>query len=95
MIARREVEELSITIELTEGQEQILKALARGRNMTPEAYLEGIFAGEFPFPFKKPSKALEEWKRLGLLPQWQDRPEDSIELARKLRYQFPYKGEQE
>lgn len=86
---------MTITIELTQGQEQILKALARGRSITAEAYLEGIFAGEYPFPFKKPAKALEEWKRLGLLPLWQDRPEDSVELARKLRYEFPYKEEQE
>jgi hypothetical protein len=29
---------------------------------------------------------MEAWDREGLLPIWNDRPEDSPELARKLRY---------
>ncbi len=77
---------MSITIELTPGQERILAALARQRRVTVEAYLEGALSGKYPLPsFKKPSEILADLERKGVIPIWTDRPEDSPELARKLR----------
>ncbi len=82
---------MSITIELPPEQEQRIATEARKYGLSPEEYLTRVIIGDFslPAPRMTPKEALEVWKREGVLPIWADRPEDSIELARKLRYEDP------
>lgn len=87
---------MTITIELQPEQMERLARQAQGKGLSVEEYLSRAVAGEFPIPPPKrtPAEAIEEWEREGLLPIWNDRPEDSPELARKLRYGSP-RGEAE
>lgn len=82
---------MAITIELQPEQEERIVIEARKRGLSVEDYLARAIAGEFPMPSlpMTPAEALEEWTREGLLPIWTDIPDDSITLARKLRYGSP------
>ena len=79
---------MTITIELQPELMERLAVQAQGKGLTVEEYLSRAIAGEFPIPPPKrtPAEAIEAWEREGLIPIWQDRTEDNLELARQLRY---------
>jgi hypothetical protein len=79
---------MSVTIDLTQEREERLQLEARRRGLSLQDYLKGALLGEYPLPPPKrtPAEALKAWHEEGITPMWLDRPEDSPELARKLRY---------
>ncbi|MCX6380622.1 MAG: hypothetical protein NT023_14290 [Armatimonadetes bacterium] len=79
---------MAITIELQPEQEERIATEAKRRGLSVEDYLARAIAGDFPLPppDMTPKAILEALKRDGVIPMWQDRPEDSVTLARKLRY---------
>ncbi|MCX6381843.1 MAG: hypothetical protein NT023_20600 [Armatimonadetes bacterium] len=78
---------MTITIELQPEQQERIATEARKRRLSVEEYLSRAIAGEFPIPPPKrtPAEAIDAWEQEGIVPIWNDRPEDSPELARKLR----------
>ena len=78
---------MSITIELQPEQQERIATEARKRGLTVEEYLSRAIAGEFPLPPPKrtPAEAVKAWEQEGIVAIWNDIPEDSPELARKLR----------
>lgn len=79
---------MALTIEIDPEQEEWIATEAKKRGLSDGEYLSRAIAGKLPLPppDMTPAEILEALKRDGIIPLWQDRPEDSITLARKLRY---------
>ncbi len=74
---------MTITIELTPEEEARLKSEATRRNLEPVALVHSLITS-----LQKPmsgAEALAYWEEQDCLGVFADRPEDSPELARKLR----------
>lgn len=74
---------MTITIELTPEDEARLKAEATRRNLEPAALVHSLISS-----LQKPmsgAEALAFWEAQDCLGVFADRPQDSPELARKLR----------
>lgn len=73
---------MAITIELQPEHEARIATEARKRGLGVEEYLARAIAGDFPLPppDMTPAAILEALKRDGVIPMWQDRPEDSVVL---------------
>jgi predicted transcriptional regulator len=89
---------MTLTIELTPTLEAKLRARAaqEGRDeaeIAHQAVEQYLQAGEAqPTAPTIGAQILAEWEEEGVLGLWQDRPEDSIELAREFRRQAEARG---
>lgn len=79
---------MTLTIELTEEEEARLRRRAAERGMEESEYVRALIdeaeATEVK-PVTAGAKLLAEWEEAGALGLWQDRPEDSVTLAREFR----------
>lgn len=82
---------MTLTLELTPEEEAALKAAAAEAGVDEARYLKGLIdQARTVVPPDRPmtgKEALAFWEREGVLGIFDDRPEDSPELARTLRRQ--------
>jgi len=76
---------MTITVELTPEQETRLMSEANKRGVKPEEYASELLAYSLTSLPKTPQELYAFWEKEGVFGLWADYPEDSPELARKLR----------
>lgn len=79
---------MTIVLELAPELELRLRENAARQGQTLEDYLSGLAERDSAAdeqPPAKPSELLAYWDRMGIRPVFDDRPEDSPQLARKWR----------
>jgi hypothetical protein len=77
---------MTLTIELTPEQEARLKEKAQARGQAAEEYAAALLADDLEPRPTTGAEAIAYWRKKGILGRlFADRPEDSLELARKLR----------
>ena len=90
---------MSLTIELTPALEARLRTRAaeegRGEDEIARRAVERYLESEAPPAPTIGARILAEWEEEGVLGLWQDRPEDTLELARELRDQAETRGSSE